>query len=370
MKAQRVGAIGLLLIFLLATAAFAEVGIFAGAGQFEIGEHSLVFAKIQARKAALKEAVEKALLQAVPLKEFRSKQKLIEKKILKKADKYVLSYEILDAKVDLGVYSISLEARVDLGRVLDEVRELGALPAKRMAPQRKILLIPTKRRIDEEAFWPALYDPLAARLEMIDLAALPVDVAKTQIDSVAFQRYKEHALDAMYDSAGITGARYALVIRTVVNPSQGALCPSMGTARFLDLANRTVLARLDVNLPEDVGCEQGAQAAAIRLFATLSEKLAGKGIFDAATNVATRITVFGLKSHPDTKRLFAMIQALPDVKSASFLSFGTGGQVTIQVTYQGGTQELVNALVRLKPTGFRLKRRKADERNLLFLAQY
>ena len=360
----------LVAMFAFAVAAAADVGIFSGEAAVEIGLDGVIAAKIKARNEALKQAVLKAVTQAVPPKLYQSGQIAIEKKILRKAGNYVQSYEIIKAGVEEGYYNILLEARINLDRLTKDVRKLGGASVESDAKKERILLVTTARWQETENPWPALHDPLGARLEMMNLFLVPEPMIARYLDSLAFQRYQEKSYDETYDLAREYDARYALIVRSIIVSREGAGCPSLATARLLDLSNRKVLVEMPYNFKEDVGCEQAALIGAKTIFALLAEKLEGKGIFDSAPVVATRLVLIGVKSFRDTAKIAAGLRSIPDIKSIAMHSFTTGGRVVFRITYEGSTKDLVEAIKRLKPVGFSLARRLADDDSILFEVKY
>ena len=361
----------LTMIFLAGSlAAWANVGIFPGEAKVPIGPDGAIVAKIKARNEALKQAVYQAITQAVPGRLYQTKKKEITKKILSKAGNYVQSFEVLDASIQDDNYTIKLEARINLERLTVDVKALGGGGDDIEVEGKRILLVTTTRWRDAEDPWDALRDPLRARLEMANLVPLPHPKTEEYLASTAFQRYKERNFDATYDLGPMVDARYALIVRAIIVSQEGAGCPSLGTARMLDLANRKVLAEIPYNFREGVGCEQAAQTGAKTLFALLSQKLQGKGIFDAAPVVATRLMVIGVRNYRDTAELTALLRSIPDLKSIAMHSFSSGGRVTFRITYEGSTDQLKEAVERLSPVGFKLKQRVARDDALLFEVIY
>ena len=365
-------ALALLMFALFSAGALvgADIGIFQGDASVPIGNDGPIVAKIKARNEALKNAVRQAVTQSVPPKIYRSREKEIEKNILKKAGDYVQSFEILDSGVLEGTYKLSLEARINLEKLNREVLALGGGPQPGDEPKARVLLVTTTRWLDDENPWPALWQPIASRMEMVNL--FPVDESKSieYLKSVAFQRYAEKKYEETFDLGPLYDVRYALVFRSIIVSQAGAGCPSLGTALFLDLAQRKVLAEVPYNFREEVGCEEAAQIAAKTLFALLTEKLQGKGIFDQAPTVATELSVIGLRSYRDTTELTALMRSIPDLKSIGMHSFSTGGRVIFRITFEGPSQTLVEAVTRLRPVGFKLEPRVTRDDSLLFEAEY
>jgi len=347
-----------------------DIGIFFGEASVEIGAGTPVAAKIIARNEALKQAVTKAVRQVILPKEFTAKEKAINKNILRKAGAYIQSYEILEAYSQAGHYIIKLEARVKLDVVVKDIAKLGVRASGTGDPEKRVFLVTTFRRMDEEKFWPSLFDPLSSRFEVIDLKTLSSAKAEDFLATTAFMRYQERNFDEFYDGASGIKARYALVIRSLVTHNDQGICPSLGTARFLDLGNRVVLAKIEFQFQPEVGCEQAATMAAKEIFAGLALKLKGKGIFDSPPVMDLRLSFVGLGSYKDTSQVSAYLKRIPGVKSVALHSFGTGGKVIFRLHYEGATDDLINALKRFKPVGFTISKRVTRDDSLLYEAEY
>ena len=360
----------LILLLVSVTAWAMDIGIFPGEASVEIGAGSPIAAKIVARNEALKQAVTKAIMQTVSPEVFSAKQKAINKSILRKAGNYIQTYEILESRIESGHYILKLEARVKIDLLAADVAKLGVVTTDIKTSRRKILLVTTLRKLDKEKFWPSIFDPLSSRLELIDMEPLPPSKVEGFINSVPFMRYQERSFEEFFDGASQTDARYALIVRSLMTDGQGDICPSLGTARFVDIGNRKVLAKVDFHFQSGVGCEQAAQAAAKEIFAQLADKLKGKGIFDHASVVDLQLQVIGLRGFRDTSKVSAFLRQVPGVKSISLHSFGTGGRVVFRIDYEGSSENLIDAVKRFKPTGFILKKRVTKDDSLLFEAEY
>lgn len=360
------------LVFLFyATFCYAgDIGIYQGDGVAAVDVDGPVIAKIKARNEALKQAVQKAIMQSVLPQFHQNRSKTISKKILVKAGNYVLSYQVVKSGVEEGYYKVTVEARIKLALLSKDVIALADPADREILKRKKILILATRQRLEDEKPWEDLARPIEERLKIIDLAPLSEDETDRYFKSVAFQHFKEGQFDETYDLTASLDARYALIVRSLVTSSDEAGCPSMGKVHFLDLGNRKVLAEIPYHFQEGIGCQEAAEKAAKKIFSKLSSRLTGKGIFDPSATVHTVLKVFGLRNYQDTARLGSMLKALPDMKLLNMYSFATGGRVTYHIDYNGTGESLVKAISRFKPIGFSLVERSGPDKSLLFEAVY
>jgi hypothetical protein len=361
----------LAMALLFAATVFAQgVAIFQGVGEASLEGSSLVSARLSARKDALSKAVLQAIRQAVPAETYAQKQEAIHKTILKHADRYVQSFEILDSGQQEEKYVMSLEARVDLKRLIQEIDKIKVGSGKKSESRGRIVLIATTQWNDSEDPWPLIWEPLSARLEMVGLACAPQELTEKFLAADAFTRFKEERFESTADFAKEHNVRYVLTVRSVIKSQAGAGCPALARVKFLDATSGELLADFPYNFKPNAGCQETASVGAKTIFSLLTEKLHGRPILEQAPAVAQRLEVYGLRTYRDTTELTAMLRSIPDLKSISMQSFATGGRVVFRITYEGPTDRLATLIEKLAPHGYKLQPRIAPDDRLLFEASY
>lgn len=365
-----------LVIFIIAILSVApcvglgNVGIYQAEGAAEIGTDGLVVARIKARNMAIKDAVLQAVRQGVPSADYKAAQKSIETKILHQAGDYVQSFEILSSGKEENFYKMKIEARVGLDKLIADVKALGQTSTKSEPIKAKLLLVVTSRREDAREIWIPLKESIASRLEMLNFAPLPDDVVEQYLASDAYIRFQENRFDETFEFIAKHEARYVLAVDAVVSDQEGSDCPEYAKIKFLESSMGELLAEFSHEFKDGVGCKTAAQMGGKWIFATLSDQLKGKGIFDVAPIVSTRLEIFGLKEYRNTTELTAYLKSLPDMKSVVLHSFGTGGRIVFRITYEGPGENLVESLKRFSPVGYRLEQRVNTNETLLFEALY
>jgi hypothetical protein len=341
-----------------AGAAAQEIGLFTGEGEASLAQLNPNAARDKAVSAALVQAVEAALPRVAPPEEVEAKREEFKRRLLPDPLRFVVSYTVLGETTANAGLRVSVEARVRLELVREELRAIQVLP-KKASPSPVLLLAPYFERPGGLALAADLERALRERFDLASQPLAPAAAAEELLGSPTLTKaLREKRWDELAKVAAVKGWRLAALIAVedqTPEDQRAAACDARATVRLIDAAAGAQIDSLIYRLPTAAPCERQWDRAGKDLFAAIVDSLGKKGRLAEAAGAPLTVEVLGVGDFERLQHTLKTLASLPYVRRVEMVAFEPGGRVRFAVVYAGSGAQLAEALGGARVGGFVLK---------------
>jgi hypothetical protein len=351
-------AILLLILLVAAPLAAEELGLFTGEAEVELGEINLAAAKVQAKKQALADAVEKAVVQVAPPEELELKRAEIKRQILRAPMPYIVSFSVLKEETKETTFRLAVEARVRLDALRDAVRAL-AVTRSTVEPKKTFAVLPFYERAGGYSFADGLDGPLRERFELAGKPTASRRVAESLLGAPSFARAAEGSgYEDFARAAEVNKLKLVALIElrddTKLEDVEDT-CDQTAFVRLVDAPERAVIATFRYAYPKDEPCSRLDETAGSELFGAIMDRLAGEGKLGDTGPANLVVELIGVRGYDQLQEIQALIRNRAYVQEATLDSFEPGGRVRFRVVYGGSPEKLVEDLVSIRGSLLRIE---------------
>lgn len=349
----------LILLAVLAVAVQAEeLGLFTGEADVSLSALNLEAAKAKAVTTALAAAVEQALAQVAPPEELALKKEAIKERVLRKPQRYVTSYQVLDQQVRAATLHLSLEARIQLDSLRETVRAIGvAPPAARR--QREILLLTYRERPGGFAVAPEMDEPLRERFDLANQPLATAAEAEELLGNQSSQTaLRENRLEDLARVATVKNIRLLILLQLddeTPAEARDERCDQTAKIRVVDAPAEKIAAAFQYRFPVEGACDGRYDAAAKELFGAMMETLSKQGKLAETGPGVIYVELLKVADFDKLQEVQALLRNRAYVQKAELDSFEPGRRVRFAVVYAGSVEQFAADLATVKATSFVLK---------------
>ena len=348
----------MLLLVLAASLLWAEdLGIFTGEATVSLANLNLSAAKKKATTIALAQAVEKALGQVAAPADLERKKKAIKERILADPQRFVVSFSVLQSEERATEYYLSVEARIRLDALREEIQAiLTPPPTARERP--RLAVIPFHRKQQGVALDADLEKALRDRLSAGHQSPADAETAELLLALPAFMAAADGSPQDLAHAAAGQGIRLLVLLdlHDETPPDvDDVSCKETATVRLIDTQSAAEVDHFSYTFPADRACARTVDQAAQELYAGVTEVLNRHGLAGATGSPALLIEVDGVHSFARLQELQTLLRRHAGMQAVDLDSFQPGGRVVFHAIFTGPVEQLIDDLQKARDLAFRIK---------------
>lgn len=355
----------------------AEIQSFTGNGDSKMSGVIPKSARKKAFDIALNDALKKAVVFIIQEEVPYKKRASLKKKVLSKRDDFIIGYQVKSEKGDGEVYSVVLNARIDMGVLKSALRKGGFLKARKGLTVMSILIDVSEESSGDSAWFSkdAETDSEGEKMSaeilrdmgfkalkpkpVIDLA-LKDDIIGLKGDKIL---EKARELKAKY----LVFGTYSVSLRQGLTRASFKFARAQARIKIMDVASGEILSVQDIvkNLeapPSRARREALRAALQIALDHAIAEAWPKLNL--AASNrpsIHMKVIFDGLNSYKEFARVNEVLEReIPTLKNVKLIELSPAKAV-FSVQYPGPPSKLAKAISRKRYDGFFLERDEKAE---------